>query len=227
MNKAKALADSTEWKKTGDKLISLQKEWKKTGIVPRKQGDILWKEFLTACNKFFDARNKQNAGTRSEEHTNLEKKRAIITQLKELLENAGEGFQKKVQELTAQYNAVGHVPFKEKDKLYEEYHNVLNKVYKELHISNGKRHLNNFKNNLKNVAEQGVNALDNERGKLLRRYDQLRNEITTYENNLGFLNAASKKGNSLVEEMNRKVEKLKADLEIIKQKIKAIDAENK
>ena len=227
VNKAKALADSTEWKKTGDKLISLQKEWKKTGIVPRKQGDILWKEFLTACNKFFDARNKQNAGTRSEEHTNLEKKRAIIAQLKELLENAGEGFQKKVQELTAQYNAVGHVPFKEKDKLYEEYHNVLNKVYKELHISNGKRHLNNFKNNLKNVAEQGVNALDNERGKLLRRYDQLRNEITTYENNLGFLNAASKKGNSLVEEMNRKVEKLKADLEIIKQKIKAIDAENK
>ena len=96
-----------------------------------------------------------------------------------------------------------------------------------MRISNGKRHLNNFKNNLKNVAEQGTNALDNERGKLLRRYDQLRNEITTYENNLGFLNAASKKGNSLVEEMNRKVEKLKADLEIIKQKIKAIDAENK
>ena len=147
--------------------------------------------------------------------------------IKELIENAGEGFQKKVQELTAQYNAVGHVPFKEKDKLYEEYHSVLNKVYKELRISNGKRHLNNFKNNLKNVAEQGTNALDNERGKLLRRYDQLRNEITTYENNLGFLNAASKKGNSLVEEMNRKVEKLKADLEIIKQKIKAIDAENK
>ena len=227
VEKAKALADSTEWKKTGDKLISLQKEWKKTGVVPRKQGDVLWKEFLTACNKFFDARNKQNAGTRSEEHTNLEKKRAIIAQLKELIENAGEGFQKKVQELTAQYNAVGHVPFKEKDKLYEEYHSVLNKVYKELRISNGKRHLNNFKNNLKNVAEQGTNALDNERGKLLRRYDQLRNEITTYENNLGFLNAASKKGNSLVEEMNRKVEKLKADLEIIKQKIKAIDAENK
>ena len=228
VEKAKALADSTDWKKTGDKLVQLQKEWKTVGFVPRKQGDQLWKEFLAACNKFFDARNKENAGTRNEEHANLEKKRGIIAQLKDLAENPPvDGFQKKMQDFIAQYNAVGHVPFKEKDKLYEEYHSVLNKVYKELHISNGKRHLSNFKNNLKNVAEQGVNALDNERGKLLRRYDQLRNEITTYENNLGFLNAASKKGNSLVEEMNRKVEKLKADLEIIKQKIKAIDAENK
>ena len=227
VEKAKALADSTEWKKTGDKLISLQKEWKKTGVVPRKQGDVLWKEFLTACNKFFDARNKQNAGTRSEEHTNLEKKRAIIAQLKELIENAGEGFQKKVQELTAQYNAVGHVPFKEKDKLYKEYHDVMDKLYKHLRSNNAKRHMNNFKSNLKSVAEKGANALDNERGKLLRRYDQLRAEITTYENNLGFLNAASKKGNSLVEEMNRKVEKLKEDLKLVKEKIKAIDAENK
>ena len=227
VEKAKQLADSTEWKKTGDKLIQMQREWKNIGFVPRKQGDQLWKEFLGACNKFFDARNKLNAGARSEEHTNLDKKRDIIAKLNELVENAGEHLQKNMQDLIAEYNAVGHVPFKEKDKVYQEYHEVMDKLYKTLRSNNAKRHIHNFKNNLKNVAEKGANALDNERGRLLRRYDQLRAEITTYENNLGFLNAASKKGNSLVEEMNRKVEKLKEDLKLVKEKIKAIDAENK
>lgn len=227
VEKAKELADSTDWKKTGDKLVQLQKDWKNIGYVPRKQGDQLWKEFLGACNKFFEARNKQNAGARSEEHANLDKKREIIAQLKALLENAGDNLQKSIQDLTAQYNAVGHVPFKEKDKLYSEYHDVIDQLYKSLRNSNAKRHINNFKSNLKNVAEKGASALDNERSRLLRRYDQLRSEITTYENNIGFLNAASKKGNSLVEEMNRKVEKLKDDLKLVKEKIKAIDAENK
>ena len=227
VEKAKQLADSTEWKKTGDKLIQMQREWKNIGFVPRKQGDQLWKEFLGACNKFFDARNKLNAGARSEEHTNLDKKREIIAKLNELVENSGEHLQKNMQDLIAEYNAVGHVPFKEKDKVYQEYHEVMDKLYKTLRSNNAKRHIHNFKNNLKNVAEKGANALDNERGRLLRRYDQLRAEITTYENNLGFLNAASKKGNSLVEEMNRKVEKLKEDLKLVKEKIKAIDAENK
>ena len=227
VEKAKLLADSTEWKKTGDKLIQMQREWKNIGYVPRKQGDQLWKEFLDACNKFFDARNKLNAGARSEEHANLDKKREIIAKLNELVENAGEHLQKNMQDLIAEYNAVGHVPFKEKDKVYQEYHEVMDKLYKTLRSNNAKRHIHNFKNNLKNVAEKGVNALDNERGRLLRRYDQLRAEITTYENNLGFLNAASKKGNSLVEEMNRKVEKLKEDLKLVKEKIKAIDAEKK
>ena len=227
VEKAQALADSTEWKKTGDKLVALQKEWKKIGIVPRKVGDQLWKDFLDACNKFFDARNKQNAGTRNEEHANLGKKREVIAHLKALLENPVENVQQELQKLTEQYNSIGHVPFKEKDNLYKEYHEVIDKIYKDLHISNAKRRLDDFKSNLKNVAEKGADALDNERGRLLRRYDQLRNEITTYENNLGFLNAASKKGNSLVEEMNRKVQKLKDDLELVKQKIKAIDAQNK
>ena len=227
VEKAKELASSTEWKKTGDKLVALQKEWKSIGTVPRKQGDQLWKEFLNACNQFFDARNKQNAGTRSEEHTNLAKKRDIIAQMKDLLENAGDDLQKKIQELTTEYKEVGHVPFKEKDKLYDEYHKVVNKLYAQLHVNNAKRHLNNFKNNLKNVAGQGEDAVSTERNKLLRRFDQLKQEITTYENNLGFLNASSKKGNNLVEEMNRKVERLKTDLELVKEKIKAIDAEDK
>ena len=227
VKKAQELADSTDWKKTGDKIIALQKEWKTVGVVPRKQGELLWKDFLEACNKFFEARNKANAGTRNTEHSNLAKKREVVAKLKELLENPVENVQQALQKLTEEYNSIGHVPFKEKDNIYKEYHAVLDKIYKDLHISNAKRRLDNFKSNLKNVAEKGSDALDNERGRLLRRYDQLRNDITTYENNLGFLNAASKKGNSLVEEMNRKVQKLKDDLELVKKKIKAIDAENK
>ena len=227
VKKAQELADSTDWKKTGDKIIALQKEWKTVGVVPRKQGELLWKDFLDACNKFFEARNKANAGTRNTEHSNLAKKREVVAKLKDLLENPVENVQQALQKLTEEYNSIGHVPFKEKDNIYKEYHAVLDKIYKDLHISNAKRRLDNFKSNLKNVAEKGSDALDNERGRLLRRYDQLRNDITTYENNLGFLNAASKKGNSLVEEMNRKVQKLKDDLELVKKKIKAIDAENK
>lgn len=227
VEKAQALADSTDWKATSDKLIALQKEWKTVGMVPKKLGDQLWQEFLGACNKFFEARNAAGAGQRNEEHANLEKKQGIIEQLKALAENAAEATKEKVQALTEEYNKVGHVPYKEKDKLYEAYHEVLDRIYKELNISTKRRRLNDFKANIKNVAKRGEEALDNERGRLVRRFDQLKQEIQTYENNLGFLNASSKKGNSLIDEMNRKVQHLRDDLELVRQKIKAIDAENK
>lgn len=226
VEKARALQDSTDWKSTSDKLIALQKEWKTIGMVPKKLGDQLWNDFLTACNKFFEARNAANAGTRNEEHHNLEEKRNIISQLKSLAEEQAEGLQEKVQSLVESYNKIGHVPYKDKDKLYKEYHEVLDKLYKDLHISTARKRLDNFKSNLKNFAKKGEDALDNERGRLMHRYEGLKQEIITYENNLGFLNAASKKGNSLIDEMNRKVQKLKDDMELVKQKIKAIDAEN-
>ena len=227
VEKAQALADSTDWKVTSDKLIALQKEWKTVGMVPKKLGDQLWQEFLGACNKFFEARNAAGAGQRNEEHANLEKKKGIIEQLKALAENAADATKEKVQALTEEYNKVGHVPYKEKDKLYEAYHEVLDRIYKELNISTKRRRLNDFKANIKNVAKRGEEALDNERGRLVRRFDQLKQEIQTYENNLGFLNASSKKGNSLIDEMNRKVQHLRDDLELVRQKIKAIDEENK
>ena len=227
IEKAKALQDSTEWKSTSDKLIALQKEWKTIGMVPKKLGDQLWEEFLGACNKFFEARNAAGAGQRSEEHQNLTKKRDIIEQLKAAAEEKSEDLQEKVQKLVEEYQAVGHVPFKEKDKLYEEYHAVLDKLYKDLNISVAKRRLNKFKDNLKQVAERGENALDNERARLMRQYESIKQEVQTYENNLGFLNASSKKGNSLIDEMNRKVQKLKDDMNLVREKIKAIDAENR
>lgn len=226
VEKAKALTDSTEWKSTSDKLIALQREWKKVGIVPKKIGDELWKEFQDACNHFFDARNAANAGTRNEEHTNLDKKKDIIAQMKALAEEKSENLQAKLQELVDEYNKVGHVPFKEKDKIYKEYHDVLDKLYSELHISIARKRLDNFKNNLKNFAKRGEDGLDNERGRLMRRYEQLKSDITTYENNLGFLNASSKKGNSLIDEMNHKIQKLKDEAQLVREKIKAIDNQN-
>lgn len=227
VEKAQALAESTEWKVTSDKLINLQKEWKTIGVVPKKIGDQLWHDFLNACNKFFEARNAANAGARNEERENLEKKRSIIEQIKALVADAANATREKVQALTDEYNKVGHVPYKEKDALYAAYHEALDTIYKELNISNKRRRLDDFKSNIRNMAKRGEDAIDNERGRLTRRFEQLKQEIQTYENNLGFLNASSKKGNSLIDEMNRKVQKLRDDLELVRQKIKAIDTENK
>ena len=237
IEKAKELQNSTDWKSTSDKLINLQKEWRQIGMVPKKLGDQLWEEFTTACNTFFEARNAAGGNTRGEERNNLEKKRDVIARLKaaasmdkdgasEGTEGASEDLQERVQQLVEEYQSIGHVPFKEKDKLYEEYHAVLDKLYKDLNISVAKRKLSKFKNNLRQVAERGDNALDNERARLLRQYEQLKQEVQTYENNLGFLNAASKKGNSLIDEMNRKVQKLKDEVQLVREKIKAIDAAN-
>ena len=227
VEKAQALTDSTEWKSTSDKLIALQKEWKTIGPVPKKIGDKLWSDFLAACNHFFEARNTATSSVYNEEKANLEKKRNIVAQLKEIADKAESDAQDKVMDLIDEYNAVGHVPFRDKDKIYKEYHDILDRLNKELNISVARRKLDNFKSNLKNIAKHGDEAIDNERARLFRRYEQLKSEINTYENNIGFLNVSSKKGNSLIDEMNRKVLKLKDEAKLLFEKIKAIDTANK
>ncbi len=223
VEKARQLSDSTDWKSTADKLIALQKEWKTIGMVPRKLGDKLWNDFITACNHFFEARNAAHAGTRGEERENLSKKKAVIAKLKEMMGTTPDNAAETIKQLIEEYNAIGHVPFNEKDKVYAQFHDTVDKLYKELNISVASQKLDDFKSNLKNLAKKGSDVVDNERGKLMRRYEALKSEIQTYENNLGFLTAKSKKGNSLVDEMNRKVERLKDDMELVRQKIKAID----
>lgn len=223
VEKAKALMDSTDWKSTADKMMQLQKDWKEIGMVPKKLGDQLWQEFLGACNHFFEARNAANAGTRNEEKENLRQKKDVIAELEKLAEEAGEGIQKKMQELIEKFNAIGYVPFREKDKIYDEYHAALDKVHKVLNANSQRRRMDNFKQNIKAAAKRGEQAVDNERTRLQRRLEAMRQDLKTYENNLGFLSAASKKGNSLIDEMNRRVEKLKADIELAKQQLKEID----
>jgi len=226
IDRANEMKDSTDWKSTTDKFIALQKEWKTIGSVPKKLGDTLWEEFLEACNHFFEARNAANAGQRSEEKGNLEKKRAVIEKLKAIAENPGDDAHDEVKSLTEEYNSIGHVPFKDKEKLYTEYRAILDKIYKDLNISGARRRLSNFKNKLKNAASQGEGAFDNERARLFRQYEAIKSEVQTFENNIGFLNASSKKGNSLIEEMNRKVQKLKDEMALVREKIKAIDQQN-
>ena len=221
--RANELKDNTDWKNTANLFLELQKEWKTIGPVPKKQGDQLWEEFLAACNSFFEARKAATSGQRNEEHANLSQKKALIAQLQALIENPAENLQEEVQKIVEQYGKIGHVPYKEKDKLYEAYHAALDKLYKELNVNVAKRRLDNFKSRIKNVADQG-GTLDSERARLMRQYETVKQEVKTYENNLGFLNASSKKGNSLIDEMNRKMQKLKDELALLKEKIKAIDA---
>lgn len=225
IERAKALVDSTEWKSTGDKLIGLQKEWKTIGSLPKKLGDQLWEEFQGACQQFFERRNEQTAGQRTEQQENLEKKRSVIAQLQELAASGAADIMAAMKKLQEEYNAIGHVPFREKDNVYNDYHAAIDAIYKQLKSSNARKHLSNFKNKIKDAAAQGAQTLDSERARLVRQADNLKNEIKTYENNLGFLSVASKKGNSLVDEMNRKLEQLKNDLVLVKEKIKAIDTE--
>lgn len=227
VERAVALKDSTEWKKTADKLIALQAEWKTVGPTPKKVGDQLWEEFRAACNQFFDARKAQGAGQRSEEHANLEGKRGVIARLNELTAESCDNVQETVKALMDEYAQFGHVPYKEKDKLYEEYRAALDRVYKDLNVSTQRKRLSNFKERLKNTAEKGGAAIDGERARLVRQYEALRGEVQTYENNLGFLNASSKKGNSLIEEMKRRVQKLRDEMELLHEKIKAVDSQDK
>lgn len=226
--KAEALKDSTDWKATADQLMQIQKEWKAIGAVPKKYSESLWQRFIGACDYFFEQKNKNSASQRSEEKGNLQKKEAVIEKLKALLDNEEETENYKqaaVKELMKEWNETGHVPFKDKDRLYKTYHDIVDQLFKALNMSATRRKLDNFKNSLKNDAKEGGQGLPRERERLMRAYEIKRNEIKTYENNLGFLTCSSKKGSSLLNEMNKKMEKLKEELQLLKEKIAAIDKE--
>ena len=218
--RAEALKDSQDWKNTAEILTKLQKEWKEVGPVAKKYSDPIWKRFVSACDYFFEQKNKAEAVNRSEEQENLEKKKAIIEQLNDIdkEENPSDKSRNAIRELMKEWNSIGHVPFKDKDKIYKQYRVVVDSLFNKLNMSASKKKLNNFKSSLNKEAN-----LYREREKLVRAYENMKSEIKTYENNIGFLSSSSKKGNSLVNEMNRKMEKLKADLELISQKIAVID----
>ena len=215
--------ESTDWRSTGDILINLQKQWKEIGTVPRKYSEDLWKRFTTACDHFFEARQAATADVRNEEKANKEQKLGIIAQLKELAETEGENVIQQVKELQQKWSEVGHVPFRDKEALYKEYRALCDKLYDAYGVSQAKRRLNNFRKNLAEKIENAGGSLSDERQRMQRAYERMLGEIKTYENNIGFLNAGSKKGNSLVEAMNKKVEKLREELNLLAQKIKAVD----
>lgn len=218
--KAEALKDSTDWKATAEILTKLQKEWKTIGPVSKKHSDAVWKRFIGACDHFFAQKNKANSSQRSVESDNMTKKENIISQLHEI-EKAGnedESVADKIRGLIKEWNGIGHVPFKEKDRLYNDFHSTVDRLFAKLNITASEKKLSSFKSNL-----SSGNNLYRDREKLVRTYEGLKNDIQTYENNLGFLTSASKKGNSLVQDIQRKIERLKGDMELVTKKIAAID----
>ena len=225
VEEAEALQDSTEWRKTADKLIELQKQWKTIGTVPRKYSEQLWKRFTAACDHFFEAKNAATADQRAEEKDNLAAKKDIIEQLKTLAADTATATIDHVRELQAKWNEIGHVPFRDKDKLYKEYRAVADELYKQFGASQARRRLEGFQKSVRQAVARGESTLTRERERLLRLFETRKAEVQTYENNLNFLSAKSKSGNSLVAEMNKKVEKLREELDLIASKIKAVEAE--
>ena len=217
--KAEALQDSTEWKATADKLTALQREWKSIGAVPKKQSDAIWKRFNAACDAFFEKRKAATSSQRTEEQENLAKKRAIIEQLSAINPEATTSEdQAKMHDLIKEWNSIGHVPFREKDKIYKQYKALIDALFDTFQKNEATRRVARYKDSIK----EGTN-IARERERLLRIYENMCGEIKTYENNLGFLNASSKSGNSLVAEMQRKMEKLKADAQLVLKKIAALE----
>lgn len=220
--KAEALKDSTEWKKTTDALIALQKEWKTVGPVVKKHSDAVWKRFIAACDAFFEEKKKQNVNVHSVEHENLKQKKDIIAQINSILENKEtEDVPNKVRELMKKWQEVGHVPYKEKDKVYAEYKAAIDKAFEQLDMKAKKARMANFANSINQMSDTG--KVYHERERLVRAYEMKSQELKTYENNLGFFNAQSKSGNSLVKEMERKIANIKEEIAMLEQKIKLID----
>lgn len=220
--KAEALKDSTEWKKTTDALIALQKEWKTVGPVVKKHSDAVWKRFIAACDAFFEEKKKQNVNVHSVEHENLKQKKDIIAQINSILENKEtEEAPNKVRELMKKWQEVGHVPYKEKDKVYAEYKAAIDKAFEQLDMKAKKARMANFANSINQMSDTG--KVYHERERLVRAYEMKSQELKTYENNLGFFNAQSKSGNSLVKEMERKIANIKEEIAMLEQKIKLID----
>ena len=218
--KAEALKESTDWKETAEILTKLQKEWKTIGPVAKKHSDAVWKRFIGACDYFFERKNKATSSQRSEEVENLAKKEDVIKRMA-ALEAAGtadDATAEQVRALMKEWNAIGFVPFKEKDRLYKEFHALVDKLFDRLHLSATEKRLSNVRTN---GNKEGNLYRDRER--LVRTYEGLKNDIQTYENNLGFLNSSSKKGNTLVADITRKIERLKKDMELVLKKIKDID----
>lgn len=224
IEKAEALKDSTDWKATSEQFVKLQKEWKEIGPVARKYSDAIWKKFIGACDYFFEQKGKATSSQRSTEQINLEKKKGIISQLKELQQQADDSeIAEKIRDLMKEWNETGHVPFREKDKIYKQYHELVDNAFKQFNMSGVSRKFNSFKSAAKDVLDKGVQSIYKEREKLVRNYETMKSELITYQNNLGFLTASSKKGNSLLDELNKKVEKLQEDIKEAEEKIREMD----
>ena len=222
--KAEAMKESTDWRATTEKFIALQKEWKTIGQVARRQSDSVWKRFISACDYFFENKNKNASSQKSEEVVNLEAKKALIEKVKGL--DTSMETEEAITTLKGwitEWNAIGHVPFKDKDKVYKAFHEAVDAQFDRLKVSQRDHRMKSFRNNVNEMAGKGKGKLYSERDRLMRNYEHMKNDLQTYENNIGFLSVSSKGGSGLVKELERKIEKLKSEMELIVKKIETID----
>ena len=222
--KAEALKDSTDWKKTTDEFVALQKEWKTIGAVAKKHSEVVWRRFLAACDYFFEEKKKKTSGVRQTEQANLKLKKEVIAKLGAIAEDTPrEEAIKQVKELMAQWQEIGHVPYREKDKVYETYRAKVDELYKRFDMRGSQARMSNFEDSV-NEMSGDENKLYRERERLMRNYEQKRNELNTYENNMGFFNSKSKSGDSMLRELERKIQRIKEEIATLEQKIKVIDS---
>ena len=222
--KAEALKDSTDWKKTTDEFVALQKEWKTIGAVAKKHSEVVWRRFLAACDYFFEEKKKKTSGVRQTEQANLKLKKEVIAKLGAIAEDTPrEEAIKQVKELMAQWQEIGHVPYREKDKVYEAYRAKVDELYKRFDMRGSQARMSNFEDSV-NEMSGDENKLYRERERLMRNYEQKRNELNTYENNMGFFNSKSKSGDSMLRELERKIQRIKEEIATLEQKIKVIDS---
>ncbi len=224
VTRAEALQESTDWRKATDEFIAMQKEWKSIGAIPKKYSDDLWKRFTAACDAFFDRKKKEGSGVRNAEVANLRAKREIIGRLSALTDEATDKDTAiaELRKLQDSWKEIGHVPFREKDKLYEAYRSAVDAVRDHFAIAESRARRQRFEASV-NDMKGDDNKLFRERERLVRALDARRNDLRTYENNLGFLNSKSKSGNSLMLDLERRIGRLKADIAELEEKIALLD----
>lgn len=212
---AESLKDSTDWKATGDKMAELQKQWREIGPVQKKYTNTIWKRFIGACDYFYEQRDKNTSSKKHEENTNLAAKKEILSKLKAFNpDNLSDDDIAAIQQLVEEWNSIGFVPFKVKDKIAAEFKAVMEPFSGVVRTGRGRQ-----------PQRGGIREVGSPREKLQRQYEQKKNEIQTYENNLGFMNASSKAGNGFVDTIKAKIEELKKEADDLLAQIKALDSE--
>lgn len=219
---AEALKDSTDWKATADKLTELQRRWKTIGSVPKKRSDEVWKRFQEACDFFFEQKKRDLSQSRKSEQENLRAKRALTASLKEIAADAPrQEVVAAIKDAQARWNEIGHVPFREKDKVYDEFRAVINELYKVHDLKDTRANFARFENSINEMSDSG--KLSRERERLARVLETKRSELTTYQNNLGFFNFKSTSGSSMLRDIERKTQRIRDDIADLEKKIALID----
>lgn len=220
---AEALKDTADLKTATDKVMKLQAEWKTIGSVPRKHSDALWQRFTTACNYFFDERKRQNKERHQVENENLDKKRAIIAALEALPKDGNRNeVMPQIKQLQSDWQAVGFVPFKYKDKIFAEYRKICDALYDAYNSRQARDRMANYQSRVSELKGD-ENKIGRERDRLLRVCESRKNELKTIENNMGFFSIKSNAGNSMLKEMENKIKHLKQDIQELQEKIALLD----